>query len=93
MVLRGAQHSEAARDFVDFLLAPEVQTLLARLYGETPVNPGVEFPPVRPLRTIKRLDATLEQALERLPSTHEMMRVRGFEILVDPEVRTAAAVS
>jgi iron(III) transport system substrate-binding protein len=90
MVLRGARNPEAARDFVDFLLAPEVQTLLARLYGETPVNPAVDFAPVRPLRTIKRLDATLDQALQRLPSTYAMMRARGFEILVDPERRPAA---
>lgn len=83
-LLRGAKSPEVARDFVDFLLSTEVQALLARLYGETPVNPRVALHPVRSLHAIKRLDASLEAVLARLPSTHEMMRARGFDVRVDP---------
>ena len=35
-VLKGCRHPESARDFVDFLLTPEIQSMLARFYGETP---------------------------------------------------------
>src|SRR5258706_3459539 len=39
-VIRGARNAEAARNFVDFVLSKAIQELLARLYGEGPVNPA-----------------------------------------------------
>jgi ABC-type Fe3+ transport system substrate-binding protein len=41
-VIKGCKHPQSARDFIDFLLTPEVQGMLARLYGETPVNPKAD---------------------------------------------------
>src|SRR2546421_734212 len=38
-VVRGAPHGDEARAFVDFMLSADTQTLLARMFGETPVNP------------------------------------------------------
>jgi iron(III) transport system substrate-binding protein len=79
-VLRGCRHVEAAQRFVDFLLSAEVQELLARRYGETPVNPDARVGSVRPLDEIRRLDAPLSAVLERLPDTVELLRGAGFEI-------------
>jgi ABC-type Fe3+ transport system substrate-binding protein len=47
-VIKGCKHRQSARDFIDFLLTPEVQGMLARLYGETPVNPKADHGRVRP---------------------------------------------
>jgi ABC-type Fe3+ transport system substrate-binding protein len=47
-ILKGCKHPAQARDFVDFLLAPDTQGLLPRLYGETPVNAHAEHGWVRP---------------------------------------------
>src|SRR5258708_26196652 len=53
-ILKGCKHPEQARDFVDFVLSAEVQSLLARLYGETPVNPAPDPGPANPLSQIRR---------------------------------------
>jgi ABC-type Fe3+ transport system substrate-binding protein len=92
-VLTGAPNRALARQFLDFLLEPETQLLLARLYGETPVHPDVTFPGVRPLGSIKRLPASLDDILARLPSTHDLMRARGFDITVDPDKQAAPALA
>src|SRR5438132_8696219 len=60
-LLAGAKHPAEARALVDFLLSVEIQTLLARLFGETPVNAEAAHGPVRPLSKIKRMDAPLGQ--------------------------------
>lgn len=85
-LLRGARHPDEARRFIDFLLSAEVQTLLARLYGETPVNPEAEHGPVRPLSAIRRLDAALGAGLQVMDSTVELLRARGFETKDEQEV-------
>jgi len=79
-VLRGCRNPEQARDFVDFLLAPETQSLLARLYGETPVNPRAEHGWVRPLAAIRRTDAPLDATTPLLDSTVELLRRKGFDV-------------
>lgn len=78
-VLKGSRNADVAREFVDFLLGEEVQTMLARLYGETPVNPRVEVPFVRPLSRIRRLSAPPEEIRRRMDGTLAMLRERGFE--------------
>lgn len=78
-VLKGSRNAGNAREFVDFLLSEEVQTMLARLYGETPVNPRVEVPFVRPLSQIRRLSAPPEEIRSRMDGTLSMLRERGFE--------------
>ncbi len=77
-ILEGCQHPEQARDFVDFLLGREVQSLLARLYGETPVNPAAEHGWVRPLASIRRTDAPLEMIAAAFESTRALLDSRGF---------------
>jgi iron(III) transport system substrate-binding protein len=79
-VLAGCQHPEAARDFIDFLLSVEVQDLLARLYGETPVNPAADTPWVKPLGAIRRMEAPLERLAALVPSTTELLRANGFAV-------------
>jgi iron(III) transport system substrate-binding protein len=79
-VLRGCRNPEAARDFVDFLLDIETQSMLARLFGETPVNPAAEHGWVRPLATIRRTDAPLGATTALLPSTVELLRGKGFDV-------------
>src|SRR5262245_47439912 len=79
-VLRGCKHPESARDFVDFLLTPEIQGMLARLYGETPVNPLADHGWVRPLATIRRMDAPLNKVAACMESTLALLRGKGFEV-------------
>lgn len=85
-LLRGARHPDEARRFIDFLLSAEIQTVLARLYGETPVNPQAEHGPVRPLSAIRRLDAALGAELQVMDSTVELLRERRFETKDEQEV-------
>jgi iron(III) transport system substrate-binding protein len=79
-VLRGCKNREAACDFVDFLLTPETQSMLARLFGETPVNPAAEHGWVRPLATIRRTEAPLADTTALVPSTVELLRRKGFDV-------------
>ena len=78
-VLRGCGHPAAARDFIDFLLSPEIQSFLARLYGETPVNAEAVHGWVRPLAQIRRVDAPLQALVRRMESTVELLRGAGFD--------------
>ncbi len=79
-VLRGCKHPQIARDFIDYLLSPQVQTLLARLYGETPVNSNAQHGWVRPLTQIRRIDAPLEEIVHEMNSTVELLRRKGFDV-------------
>jgi len=45
-MVKGAPHPEAARKFLEFLVSPEAQTILARGNAEFPVNPEAEVPAV-----------------------------------------------
>jgi len=79
-ILRGAKHPEAARDFIDFLLSSDIQTLLARLHGETPVNPAAVHGVVRPLVAIRRIGVTASKLLALRPSTEAELTRRGFNL-------------
>lgn len=78
-VLDDAANKDEARAFIDFLLSVEVQELLARLYGETPVNPDAATGWVRRLRDIQRIDAPVSQVLPLLDSTEQLLAEFGFE--------------
>ena len=82
-LLRGCKHPEAARDFVDFMLSPDVQSMLARLFGETPVNPAANGGWVRPLSEIRRVDAPLSTVTPLMESTVELLRAKGFDVRGD----------
>jgi iron(III) transport system substrate-binding protein len=77
-VLKGCKHPDEARNFIDFLLTPEVQAMLARLYGETPVNPNADHGWVRPLTEIRRMAAPLHKVAACMQSTVELLRAKGF---------------
>lgn len=79
-ILKGCRHPEQARDFIDFLLTAEVQGFLARLYGETPVNPSADHGWVRPLSQIRRTDASIQQISALMTTTLDLLRMRGFEL-------------
>jgi iron(III) transport system substrate-binding protein len=85
-VVRGARNPEAARGFVDIILSKEIQEMLARLYGEGPVNPAAITGWVRPVATIKRIKATPEQIAARFKDTQRFLTEKGFnmEDLEDP---------
>jgi iron(III) transport system substrate-binding protein len=82
-VLAGAKRPAEARAFVDFLLSAEIQTLLARLFGETPVNPEATHGPVRPLSNIRRMDAPLSKVVTLRESTVTLLRDKGFDVRDD----------
>ena len=77
-LVKGAEHGEAGRAFIDFLLSAETQTLLARLFGETPVNPRAVTGPVRPLAEIRRTPASLAKITELRDSTRAYLTKKGF---------------
>lgn len=79
-ILRGAPHPDTARDLVDFMLSTEVQTLLARMYGETPVNPCAVHGPVRPLAEIRRMEVPVSAIVALRPSTLAELERRGFDL-------------
>jgi len=79
-VLKNCRRPEAARDLVDFLLSTETQSMLARLFGETPVNPAAEHGWVRSLAQIRRTEAPLAETTALLPSTVELLRRKGFDV-------------
>jgi len=77
-VVKDAKHADHARAFVDFLLSPDTQTLLARMFGETPVNPAAVTGPVRPLAQIRRTPAPLAKITALRDSTRAYLTKKGF---------------
>ncbi|HEX9437309.1 MAG TPA: extracellular solute-binding protein [Candidatus Limnocylindria bacterium] len=77
-VIKGCRHPEEARAFVDWLLEADTQSLLARMFGETPVNPRAEHATVRPLARIRRMDVPLAKLTELRDSTRAYLSTRGF---------------
>ena len=77
-VLRRCPHPDTAREFVAFLLSAEAQTFLAKLYGETPVNPAADHGDVRPLSAIRGLDASLAEMSRLMPETLDLLRAKGL---------------
>lgn len=77
-VVKGAKHPDAARSFVDFLLSADTQTLLARMFGETPVNPKAVTGSVRPLADIRRTPVPLARITELRDSTRAQLAKKGF---------------
>jgi ABC-type Fe3+ transport system substrate-binding protein len=75
---RSAKHGEHARAFIDFLLSADTQTLLARMFGETPVNPDAVTGPVRPLAQIRRTPAPLAKITALRESTRAYLTTKGF---------------
>jgi len=55
-----------------------VQTLLARMFGETPVNPMAVTGPVRPLSEIRRTPAPLAKITALRDSTRAYLTASGF---------------
>ena len=85
-VIRGAKNPSAARSFVDFILSKEIQEMLARIYGEGPVNPAAVACGVRPVGEIRRIKATPDQIAARFHDTQKFLAAKGFnmEDLEDP---------
>jgi iron(III) transport system substrate-binding protein len=77
-LVKGAKNQEAGRAFIDFLLSADTQTLLARMFGETPVNANAVTGPVRPLSKIRRTPVSLAKITELRDSTREYLTKKGF---------------
>jgi iron(III) transport system substrate-binding protein len=87
-VVKGGRNPEAARSMIDFLLSKEIQEMLARLYGEAPVNPAAVVCGVRGVASIRRMKATTLQVAERFKDTQKWLSEKGFnmEDLEDPYI-------
>src|SRR5436190_10496737 len=87
-VVKGARNPAAARSFVDFVLSKEIQEMLARIYGEGPVNPAANAGAVRPVSAIRRINATPDQIAGRFKDTQKFLTAKGFnmEDLEDPYI-------
>jgi iron(III) transport system substrate-binding protein len=79
-VLRGGRQPEKARQFIDFLLSQEIQEFLARLYGETPVNPAAATGWVRPVSSLRRIPVEGREMVARFKDTQEFLRKKGFDL-------------
>jgi iron(III) transport system substrate-binding protein len=77
-LVKDAKHQEAGKAFIDFLLSADTQTLLARMFGETPVNPSAVTGPVRPLSKIRRTEVSLAKITELRDSTRAYLTTKGF---------------
>jgi iron(III) transport system substrate-binding protein len=77
-LVKDAPNREAGEAFVDFLLSAEIQTLLARMFGETPVNPRALTGSVRPLAQIRRTPVPLAKITELRDSTRAYLTRKGF---------------
>jgi iron(III) transport system substrate-binding protein len=77
-LMKDAKHREAGQAFIDFLLSTDTQTLLARMFGETPVNPSAVTGTVRPLARIRRTPAPLAKITELRDSTRAYLTKKGF---------------
>ncbi len=67
--------------------------MLARLYGEGPVNPAAMTAWVRPVASIRRINATPAQIASRFKDTQRFLSDKGFnmEDLEDPLVSQGRA--
>ena len=92
-LVRGAKHGEAARAFVDFLLSADTQTLLARMFGETPVNPDAMTGPVRPLAKIRRTAVSIARITAMRDSTRAYLTHKGFAPPARDTERPSAALA
>ncbi|HEV8655762.1 MAG TPA: extracellular solute-binding protein [Candidatus Limnocylindria bacterium] len=77
-LVKDAPNREAGEAFVDFLLAPDTQSLLARMFGETPVNPSAVTGMVRPLAHIRRTPVSLAKITGLRDSTRAYLTKKGF---------------
>jgi ABC-type Fe3+ transport system substrate-binding protein len=77
-LVKDAKNQEAGKAFIDFLLSADTQTLLARMFGETPVNPSAVTGPVRPLSKIRRTEVSLAKITELRDSTRAYLTKKGF---------------
>ena len=87
-VVKGGRNADAARNFIDFILSKEIQEMLARLYGEAPVNPAAVVCGVRGVANIRRMKATTLQIAARFKDTQKYLTDKGFnmEDLEDPYI-------
>ena len=95
-VVKGAKNPGAARSFIDFVLSREIQEMLARLYGESPVNPDASVAGmVRTAGSIRRINATPAQVAARFKDTQKWLTDKGFnmEDLEDPYIPRARAAA
>jgi iron(III) transport system substrate-binding protein len=77
-LVKDAKNQDAGRAFIDFLLSADTQTLLARMFGETPVNPSAVTGEVRPLSKIRRTEVSLAKITALRDSTRAYLTKRGF---------------
>jgi iron(III) transport system substrate-binding protein len=77
-LVKGARNPGGGRAFVDFLLSADTQALLARMFGETPVNPSAVTGTVRPLARIRRTPVSLAKITELRDSTRAYLTNKGF---------------
>jgi len=77
-LVKGAKSQGAGKAFIDFLLSADTQTLLARMFGETPVNPSAVTGTVRPLAEIRRTPVSVAKITELRDSTRAHLAKKGF---------------
>lgn len=69
MLVAGAPHAEEARRFLEFLLSPEAEAILAKSdAAQYPLHPGVTGPAaLPPLEKVRPMDVSYEAVARKLP--------------------------
>jgi len=65
-LIRGAPHPEEAKRFIDFLLSPEVELMLATMEcAQIPLRHGIQVPEgITPISQIKQMDVDLRKTAD-----------------------------
>ncbi|CAA9482383.1 MAG: Ferric iron ABC transporter, iron-binding protein [uncultured Solirubrobacteraceae bacterium] len=77
-ILKGAEHPEAAKRLMDYLLSRKAQAEFAGRNFEYPVVPGVEAPGLRPLDEIRGTGVELAKLGPELDSTLKLLDEVGL---------------
>jgi iron(III) transport system substrate-binding protein len=75
-IIKGARHSEAAQQLVDFLISPQVESMLAQgPSAQIPLNPAVkQLPRVETPRTVRAMQVDFEAAAKEWNTAAEFLR-------------------
>jgi len=75
-IIKGARHTEAAQQLVDFLISPTVEGMLATgPSAQIPLNPSVEqLPRVETPRTVRAMEVDFEAAAKQWNTAAEFLR-------------------
>ncbi len=77
-LVKGGKNSEAAREFLDFLLQPATQKIFAEVNYEIPVLPGVPVKDAKAMNEFRRADIKLDVLGKEIDNTMNLLEKVGM---------------